>query len=68
MKGGGCGAHKRESDGLEEGEEDTKAAKSQEMAVSVNALIQTLFLGTAAILELLVACFAIGAVILWKKR
>ena len=61
-------ALKLDSYGLEEGAEDINAAKSQEMAGSVNALIQTLILGTAAILELLVACFAIGAVILWKKR
>ena len=61
-------ALKLDSYGLEEGAEDVNAAKSQEMALSVNALIQTLILGMAAILEILVACFAIGAVILWKKR
>ena len=38
------------------------------MALSINALTQTLILGMAAILELLVAGIAIGAVILWKKR
>ena len=61
-------ALKLDSYGLEEGAEDVNAAKSQEMALSINALTQTLILGMAAILELLVAGIAIGAVILWKKR
>ena len=61
-------ALKLDSYGLEEGAEDVNAAKSQEMALSINALTQTLILGMAAILELLIAGIAIGAVILWKRR